>query len=237
MSLIHIKKIQKQDPKEGLQELFAITAVGIATPQGKKLIPNPAGTEALLFETLEAAEAAARYAGFDYEYEGQTTRIFGGPPSGKPLASGNNLSAAVPTLIQRLRDREPSVVTHSAFALGALRAHEALEPLIAILGHDDASVRKSVSEALAKLGASAVISLKASYEKAQKSNQVSAPYIRLTVMSTLLEMTQIGQGIIVLEQCLPLVLSGLDDESWLVRAQAALVIGQVAAFKESLERT
>jgi hypothetical protein len=146
MSVIHIKKIQKASAEHGVQEFFAVTSVGIATPQGKKLIPNPAGKEALLFETLEEAESAIRRAGFDYEFQGKTTYLFEQAKKQKTVGATASLDSAVPILIQRLHDREPTVVANSVFALGMLRATEALESIVGILGHDDAGVRKSVSE-------------------------------------------------------------------------------------------
>jgi HEAT repeat protein len=236
MAVIHIKKIQKKTAGKDSREAFAVTAVGITTPQGKMLIPNPAGKEALLFDSLEEAEAAIRRAGFDYEYQGRTTYLHAQAASSIAPTSAQSLEAAVPVLIQRLKERESTVVANSAFALGMLRAVDALDALVGILGHDDASVRKAASEALARLTPHSIPVIRQAFETALKSNLVSAPYIRLTAMTALFEMTQMGQGQPVLDQCLSLVIGALEDESWLVRAQAALVVGQLAAFQEATER-
>ncbi|HEY9745467.1 MAG TPA: HEAT repeat domain-containing protein [Oculatellaceae cyanobacterium] len=238
MSFISIKTIKKRDPERGLIEVFAVPAMGLTTPQGKTLIPNPAGQEALIFETLEEAEAAVRRAGFDYEFEGKKTYLLD-PAGGKTKTTGTacSLDAAVPILIQRLRDREPTVIANSATALGFLKAYEAMDSLIAILGHEDASVRKAVSEALARLAPHSIPAVRKAFEAARKSTQMNAPYIRLTTLTSLMEMIQIGQGVPVLEQCLPMVLEALEDESWLARAQAAQVAGQLALLQETLQRS
>lgn len=236
MDLIHIKKIQKRHPKKGLREAFAVPAMGLSTPTGKVLIPNPAGKEALLFESLEEAEAAIRKAGFDYEYEGKATYLFEKTAFRKADQPVQSLDTAIPILLSRLQDREPAVLANSAAALGMLRASQAIEPLLGILGHDDPAVRKSASDALARLAPGSIAGLNRAYEQALASKQANVPYVRLTVLTAFAEMLQIGQGAPVLEQCLPVIIQGLEDESWLVRAQAALVVGQLAAFREANEQ-
>jgi hypothetical protein len=233
MNFIPIKKIQKPDPATGaLQEKYAVPSVAIATQQGRMLIPNPAGNEASLFDTLEEAEDAIRRAGFDYEFEGKRTYTMAQPAPAKerPRASGQApLEQAVPLLIQHLQDREAAVVSHAAYALGTLKAYAALEPLADILGHDDPTVRKNVADAMARLGATALPRLREAFEQARASNQKQAPYIRLTVLNAFLEMLEQGPGGLVLsEQFVPLAVVALDDESWLVRSQAALVVGRTA---------
>jgi HEAT repeat protein len=232
MTFIPIKKIQKHDPATGEpQEKYAVPSVAIATQQGRKLIPNPAGNEASLFDTLEEAEDAIRRAGFDYEFEGKRTYTLSQQPSTKTTsrASGQSpLEQAVPLLMKHLQDREAAVVSHAAYALGALKAYAALEPLVEILGHDDPTVRKNVAEAMARLGAAALPRLRDAFEQARTSNHKHAPYIRLTVLNAFLEMLEQGIGTALSEQFLSLAVSALEDDSWLVRSQAALVVGRTA---------
>lgn len=239
-SFISIKKLKKRNALGEIQEFFAVPSMALSTPQGRMLIPNPSGGEAALFSTLEEAEEAIRRAGFDYEFEGQKTYAFSQPATtGKPKApaSGNPLEQAIPLLLQHLKDRESSVVANAVFALGAVRAYAALEELIGILGHDDPNVRKNLAEAIARLGSTALPKLTAAYEQARSGTGKQAPYIRLTVLNTFLEMLEQGTGTAYSAQFLPTALSALEDDSWLVRSQAALVIGHTAqALEEERKR-
>ena len=238
MNAIPIKKLNKPDPATGqLRDVFAVPSVAIDSPQGKILIPNPSGREAALFASLEEATEAIRRAGFDYEFEGKTTYTMnegaGKRKSASTAASAQPLEASVPLLIEHLKEREPSVAANAAFALGALRAGQALEPLLAILGHDDPVVRKNTAEAIARLGAVAVPHLKQSYEKALSSSHKNAPYIRLTIMNSFLEMLEQGSGVAYSGHYLPLAVHALSDDSWLVKAQAALLVGRTAQAIEA----
>lgn len=241
MTFIHIKKIQHLDGENGLREQFAVPSMAISTPQGKKLIPNPAGTEASLFDSLGEAEAAIRQAGFDYVFEGRKTytlkstqRTSVQADSASITAGGQVLDDAIPVLISRLHDREPSVVSNAVYALGALRAHAALDALSEILGHDDPTVRKHVAEAMARMGRLALPHLLDAYREAQGSAAKNAPYIRLTVVQAFLELTHIpGASTALLAPCLPHAISALNDDNWLVRGQAALVIGRIAEVHDS----
>jgi HEAT repeat protein len=210
--------------------------VAIDSPQGKILIPNPSGREASLFMSLEEAEGAIRRAGFDYEFEGKTTYTLSEASNQRPIAArpgAQPLEAAVPLLINQLKEREPGVVANAAFALGALRAGQAMEPLIALLGHDDPTVRKNAAEALARLGTGTIPSLKHAYEKALASTHKNAAYIRLTIMSTFLEMLEQGSGVSHSGQFLPLAVHALNDDSWLVKSQAAMLVGRTAQAVEA----
>jgi|GEM_PF-2395427 len=234
MSCIPIKKIQKRDAAGELKEYFAVPSVAIATPQGRKLIPNPSGNEANLFESLEEAEEAIRRAGFDFEFEGKKTYILSQPSAGQSPAriTSNPLEQSIPILIQQLRDREAAVVANAAFALGSLRAFAALDELADHLGHDDPTVRKNIAEAMAKLGTGALPRLRAAFEKSRSSSHKNAPYIRLTVILSFLEMLELGLGGTLSDQFLPLAVIALEDDSWLVKSQAALVIGRTAQTLE-----
>lgn len=237
MTVIPIKKIQKLDPESGtFLDVYAVPSMAITTPQGKMLIPNPSGKEAALFQTLKEAGEAVRRAGFDYEFEGKKTYVYNEPSANSQktaVAKGAKpLEAAIPILIGHLKDREATVVANAVYALGTIRAYVALETMTDILGHDDPGVRKNVAEAMARIGTSALASLRAAFEKAQASTHKNAPYIRLTVISAFVEMLEQPNGHVLAEQFLPMAVSALTDESWLVRSQAAFLIGRSA---QSLE--
>jgi hypothetical protein len=231
MSFIHIKKqtIRRGDVP---QEVFAVSAVALTTTQGKKLIPNPAGTETCVFTTFEEAEEAVRRAGFDYIYEGQkyyiaqVTKVE--PPRQTVYQGPASILDAIPTLMERLQDREPAAVANAAYALGELGAAQAVKPLMTLLGHEDGSVRKEVAEALAKLGDHAIALLRTAFYEARRSREKNANHIRLTVVNTYLEMTHSRRELLV--EVLPQLVEALSDESWLVRSQAALAIGHSARF-------
>jgi hypothetical protein len=240
MTFLHINKQRMphpDGPQAGYKEVFTVPAVAITTGQGRKLIPNPHGTETVAFNSLEEAEEAVRRAGFDYIFEGKKTYTMP-PPAASGRAPGASLSVvssgtvswqdAVTLLIERLQDREPSVIAHAAFALGELQATQAVRALILHLGHEDSGVRKEVSEALAKLGEPALPHLRAAYTEARTSREKNASYVRLSVINSYLQLTYTHREL--LERVLPQVIDALSDESWLVRSQAALVIGQSAQY-------
>ncbi|MDX2085338.1 MAG: HEAT repeat domain-containing protein [Candidatus Melainabacteria bacterium] len=236
MSQIHIKRQQRRGPDGETLTVFAVPAMAITTQQGRKLIPNPAGTEACIFKTLEEAEAAIRHAGFDYVFEGRTSYTFAQQQGSASTVAGLVLEDAVPILIQRLKDREPTVVANAAFALGELRAMKAVNPLVEVVGHEDPAVRKNVAEALSKLGPIALEPLKKAYEQVQNQTGQDANLIRLNVTATYLEMARTKQWAM-LGFVLPQVLHALQDDNWLVRAQAALIMGHAAPLKESASGT
>jgi hypothetical protein len=229
MSFIHIKKQRIQRP-EGPVEVYAVPAVALMSGQKKILIPNPAGSEACVYPTLEEAEEAVMRAGFDYVFEGKKTYALG-RKTGKASATQQPediLESAVPLLIERLQDREPSVLSNTAFALGELRAAEAAEAMVHLLGHEEGGVRKEVAEALAKLGQVSIPILRKAFSDAQRSYDKHATHVRLTVITAYLAMTHSHREL--LEEVMPQVIEALKDESWLVRAQAALVVGQSAQY-------
>lgn len=227
MTLLHIKRQRPILPDGSMGEVFAVPAMAIQTGEGKKLIPNPAGQEVCHFDSLEAAVDAIQRAGFDYEFEGRRVSTLGSHAFPGSTPPQDLLKAAIPLLINRLQEKEPTVVGNALFALGELRAEEALGPMIAILGHEEGGVRRHLAEALAKFGEKAMASLRKAYEKAQRSKDPNASYIRLTIISTYLEMARTQQWDPV-RDALPQILHALEDDNWLVRAQAALVIGQSA---------
>jgi hypothetical protein len=233
---------QTVDQGQGPEVWFVVPAVAFDTPEGKQRVPNPVGTETLAFKTLEDAQAAIRRAGFDFMYEGKKTSALG-DVYGKSLAPSTipasvwDLATCVPPLLALLEAREPSVIVNAAFALGELQdvpsANQAVEPLIGLLSHEDSHVRKAVTDALAKLTRHAVPQLLNAYDAARKSTDKTASTIRLSVMQTYNALVQ-TQGPDSLKDRWGRLLSqaaqALDDPSWLVRAQAALVIGHAARW-------
>ncbi len=232
MSFIHIKKQSKTDSDGQTTERFAVQAMAIQSPQGQKLIPNPSGKEAAVFESFDEAVLAVQRAGFDYIFEGKKVYLSHITPLKQPMKrltqqSFADLQDAVPILIERLGDREPSVVTQAAFALGQLADEAATEPLVAILGHEDPTVRRSVAEAMARIGPSTLRPLQSAYDLAQGSKDKNAFHIRLTVMQAFQEMA-VRQKYIS-EQLIPQAIDALEDDNWLVRSAAAQVVGLIAA--------
>jgi hypothetical protein len=231
MTTIHIKKIRSAN-----QDAYAVPCMAISTPEGRLLIPNPNGTEARVFNTLEEAGEAAHRAGFDFQYEGETKHLpvqGRGPAMSTSISSARPLEDCQPRLIQLLGDREPSVVSNSAAALGALHATQALEELSKCLGHDDPSVRRNAAEAIAKMGAPALHTLREAMGRGRVMTHSNALYIRLSVLMAYSEMIDLGLDRAAMNHFLPQVVECLDDESWLVRAQAALVLTHAA---NSLDR-
>lgn len=227
MTLIHIKKLTRSNTTTGeTTEKFALPAVALETPQGKKLIPNPAGKETCLFDSLEEAEQAARLGGFDYEYDGKTTHNYDAYKKAPKVSTGNPFDDSVPLLIERLGDEKSTVVANAAYALGQIRSEDAIPALCEHLGHDDSNIRKNVAEALANLGFPAIQPLRQKWEEAQHSKSKDAPYVRLTIMTAFLELINSHREFT--GTILPMAVEGLEDENWLVRAQAALVLGNAA---------
>ena len=234
MSFIHIKRKTIQKP-EGAIEVFAVPAVAITSAQGKILIPNPAGNEACVFQTLEEAEQAVQRAGFDYIYEGKKTYALTKNRDASRISpsEASPLESAIPILLERLKDREPTVIANTAFALGELRALEATHALSDLLGHEDFAVRKEVAEAYAKLGRNALSVLINAFNQARRRPEKNASHARLTIMTAYLEMVQTHRDLI--PDLLPQAVEALNDESWLVRAQAALVVGHAARLLRDIE--
>ena len=242
MTYVTIHK-QTLDQGQGPEDCYVVPAVAFDTPAGKQRVPNPAGMDTLAFKTLEEAQAAVRRAGFDFMFQGKKTSALGDvygtaiAPSKLPDAVWD-LAASVPALLPLLEARESNVVVNVAFALGELHevpsANQAVEPLITLLGHDDINVRKAVSEALAKLARYSVPALLSAYDTARQSSDKTASVIRLTVMQAhvVLVQTHGPDGLKSRwDRVLSQAVQALEDSSWLVRAQAALVIGYAAGWQ------
>jgi hypothetical protein len=209
--IVPIKR-QVLQTADGPKTVFSVPAIALNTGAGKRLIPNPAGTEAMHFPTLEEAEAMIRRAGFESSFEGRTSHPV--PTSG---------GALVPLLLERLQDREPVVVANTIIALGNLNVRHALEPIAALMGHEDAGVRKQVVEYLAKQGKDALPLLKRAFHGSVAGD---GRVLRLTVMQTYLELASRSPELH--PELLKETVDALNDENWLVRAQAALVAGYLA---------
>ncbi len=230
MSFIHIKKQTVKGADGTSQEVFAVQALAINSPQGKKLIPNPAGSETCAFNSFEEAIESVRHAGFDYIFEGKKTYLMDRVhrPKKRIRTGLDAFSDAVPLLLERLQDKEPAVITHAIFALGELEEESALLPFMDALGHEDSNVRKALAEALAKIGRSALPHLVTAYQAAKQNKEKYASHIRLTVMGAYLEMTHTHRELLSL--ILPQAVEALEDENWMVRSQAALVVGRAAQY-------
>lgn len=242
MSLVYIKKLERKNPKTNQAKvMFAVPSVSISTPQGDKLIPNPMGLEAALFSTLEAAREAISVAGFDSSFEGKVQ--YAGSHNDRATSntrsviktSGSPMEQAKLLLRKQLTDKEPSVVANAIYAIGAMQAYECQEDLLAHLGHEDPLVRKNIAEALGNFGRSAVSGLQKAFFDSLDSGEKHAPYVRLTVINSFLEMLSRPEGVRVSVHFLPTALQALEDESWLVRSQAALLFGRTASAMQHAE--
>jgi hypothetical protein len=215
-----IVPIRKQHTQDGEPAVFMVPAVAITTTQGKRLIPNPSGNEVCTYDSLEAAKQAIERAGFDFEYEGQRA------VAGFSRLSGDHRSQLIQALILQLDDREPTVITQAATALGGFMDSIAMKPLIQLLGHMDPNVRKAASETLGKLGAVTLPELKHTFLEATGANDKTAPHIRVSVLIAYQAMLTYYPE--TLNDILPHLVRATRDENWLVRAQAALTACKVA---------
>jgi hypothetical protein len=229
MEVIYIKKLVK----DGI-ESYTVPAVGIKTQDGMRLIPHPFGTETAAFETLEKAVAQIHRAGFSAEFNGKPY-----PPTGKsaptkpkptqrhrPGSVMQTIADALPYLLEQLSDNVPGVVASAAFALGEIKDESALPGLIHALSNDDPTVRKNVAEALAKIGRPALGPL-------QMALQDNHWVVRHTALTAVQELTHFGLELI--PEILPHAIPLLKDESWLVRSQAAIVVGDVSKVYQELQ--
>jgi HEAT repeat protein len=228
--------------------IYLVKAMAIQRPDGSKtLIPNPSGADVAVFDTLDAAEQAVRRAGFDSEFDGQrrinlhqsSERLTGTSHTvvsrgGREQDWMSAMRATLPVLLKRLNDRESSVITQSALAVGELHLLEALPQvsqsviplLLKHLGHEDPLLRKAIADTLAKLGLDVLDPLRQAYAQARISTAQNASHIRLTVLGSYAELLRhYPNGI---AKVLEVALEALEDDHWLVRAQAAQLVAQAA---------
>src|SRR6478609_7627248 len=227
MNMIQIRKIRSEG-----KEHYAVPCMALSTPQGRLLIPNPHGTETRVFNSLEEAGEAVHRAGFDYQFEGEIAHLPPPQHQNRPVSrtgSQVNLADSIPRLTELLKDKEPLVITNAATALGNLQAVTSLDALSACFGHDDSMVRKAAAEAIAKMGSPALAVLREALGKGRVITHSNAVYIRTSALMAYIEMLERGLHSSLMQQFLPQVMDCLNDDSWLVRAQAAQVLSLAAS--------
>ncbi|MEB3286836.1 MAG: HEAT repeat domain-containing protein [Vampirovibrionales bacterium] len=237
--IISIRKIKSKGAGD-IAENFAIPAMGIQTPQGRRLIPNPSGFESWVFDTLEEAQNAIHQAGFAAEFEGQVfpsasaTQQINNPRASRAITlSTGSLEQSIPLLVKCLSDKEPAVVANAALALGNMQAAEALPALFQHLAHEDGTVRKQIAEAISKFAQAAVPYLQRAWDATQNGPSDSkTPYIRLTLATACTHWAQRNRQLPA--PLLLISLNALEDSNWLVKSQAALTLA-VAADMAALE--
>lgn len=228
--------IQKQTQADGTP-VFTVSAVKIQTPQGKvRGVPHPYGKETTVYPSLESALEAVHRAGYDAECEG---RFYPLPPhqtakskaASKPVSRSTQslqqiLAQSQSGLLALLNDTNPGVVANAAFALGELRDAKAVGALIGVFRHDDATVRKQAAEAVAKLGQPALRPLEGALRD-------SHWLVRHSALTAMVDLVALDFGLV--PSVLPHVLPLLQDDNWLVRSQAALVLAESARMHHQLE--
>jgi bilin biosynthesis protein len=224
MEVIHIRHqgLLDGDPS------FLVSAVSLQSPGGgKKLIPHPFGQEVATFKSLQDAVEAIHRAGYDAECDGLSYHKNPNAPrqSSTPSRGGKNgsfedvIDRVLPDLKNQLKDKSPGVVANAAYVLGEIGSEDAIIALMDCFHHDDASIRKNASDAVAKIGKPAIKALRHGLKDGQW-------LVRHTSLLAVVELA--GRSPELLANCLPDVVPLLKDENWLVRSQAALVFGEVA---------
>ena len=233
METIYIKR--QPNPKASGEFHYVVPAVGIRTREGLRLIPHPYGSETTSFDSLEITIEQVHRAGYGAEYEGKRyplparQSISKAKPSFRPRhksALMNIIEQAVPVLLEQLNDNTPTVVASAAFAMGELRETAALPGLIHALSNEDATVRKNVTEALAKIGKPALSGV-------QNALKDKHWLVRHSALAVLIELIHCNLDL--LPEILPEAMPLLKDESWLVRSQAASVFGEAAKIFNELQ--
>ncbi len=233
MEVIYIKKQPKPNAPEEYH--YVVPAVGIKTREGMRLIPHPFGTETTAFETLEKTIDQVHRSGYAAEFDGKhypmpgrqyspRNRLVARPRAASPMM--RLVEEAIPMLHEQLNDTVPNVVANAAFALGELKDEGALPGLLHAFSNEDATVRKNVSEAIAKIGKPALKAI-------QLSLKDKHWLVRHSALSAIIEL--LHYGIELVPEVLPDALPLLKDESWLVRSQAASLFGEVARISQALQ--
>jgi HEAT repeat protein len=78
--------------------------------------------------------------------------VFPVKPHKNDNARKNDKTAQLKTLVAALKDKNGSVRSHAAWALGQLGDAKAIESLVPLLTDKDTDVRRDVSDALKRLG-------------------------------------------------------------------------------------
>lgn len=227
METVYIKKLKQ----EGTSDTFTTPAVGLKGPKGSnKSIPHPFGQEMASFLSIQEAIEAVHRAGYDAEFEGtiypkpfqENTKGFHHHTLSSSKKAGSLeeiLLSVVPELKSQLSDKAPGVVASATQALGEIAAEEAIVSVIRCFHHDDAQVRKSAAESLAKMGKTIVRPLKQCFADSQWLT-------RHTALLSTIEVANRDPDL--LAELLPEVAPLLKDDNWLVRSQAANVFAEVA---------
>jgi HEAT repeats len=246
-AFMHITIKSRQKPNG--ETVYVLPAMGLLTPEGERMIPNPNGLKPLVFEDLQEAITASHRAGFDAEHQGQ---IF--PADRERTGSGGNRNAihrqatlmvdqaleqAFPILLKRLHDKEPLVLIHTIQALGYSQNARAIEPLLSLLGHESSDVRNSLQQAFSFLPLLPTLkTLAATYGRSivEHRNQEAGQRERLTILKTWDAMAKRHPA----DQFAPVmshVLHALEEEQWLIRAAASGIVQTLneRKFRESLE--
>lgn len=214
MDIIPVKK--SRVVKDGKEiEVFMVPAIAMQKPDGSvKKIPHPHGFENLIFKTVEKAIEVIDRAGFGYSLDDVQV-----PPSEIHSSVTPDLTQSVKPLLGMLKDTNSHAVAAAAYALGELRAYEAIDPLIELIGLDDAPIRTNATDSLAKIGDPAVKSLILALDDNNwvKRNSAAIALGELVNNST-------GK---VLRAVNPLT-NRLKDSNPVVRASAANAIGKIA---------
>lgn len=236
METLYLKKQPK--PGSSKEFVFVAPAVGMKTSEGMRFIPHPYGNETVSYDSLESAISHIHRAGYAVEFEGKLYSLPAQAVSSKPRTKGSShgvftsvigMENAVRMLYEQLNDKVPSVVASAAFALGEMRDEGAIQGLVHGFGNEDATVRKNVAEAIAKIGKPALNAI-------QLALKDQHWLVRHTALSSIIELIHLNPELVmtVLPDAIPL----LRDESWLVRSHSALVFGEAAKkFRERQEQS
>ena len=211
------------------EERFAVQALAIQTPEGRKLIPNPFGHESIDYPSLEAATQAIRQAGFDAVYEGallaKADELYSPKQTAQQFATITHQDASRwdKTLIELLRnEKHPTVLASAAKALGTLKHPDSIEPLCLLLSHEEGAVRQAAAEGLSPWGVDHVERILGLIE-VNLTHGPSEAYRSRLGMLTLFQ--QWSQSTTPLPASLhTIVRNCLRHEHWLVRSQGAVTI-------------
>jgi hypothetical protein len=244
---MHITIKSRQKPNG--ETVYVVPAMGLLTPEGERMIPNPNGLKPLVFEELQEAITASHRAGFDAEHQGQLfhadrDRAGGGGNRNAIQRQANlmvdqALEQAFPILLKRLHDKEPLVLIHAIQAVGYSQNPKAIEALLPLLGHESSEVRNSLQQAFSFLPLLRTLkTLAAAYGKSivEHRHLEAGQRERLTILKSWDAMAKRHP----IDQFAPImshVLHALEEEQWLIRAAASGILQTLneRKFRESLE--
>lgn len=238
------------NPSDRNQAQFALSALAIQTPDGKRLIPSPAGNEVAMYPSLEAAVEAAHRAGFDAVHDGKAYPASSqekrdslpSPQSMRSQTLFQLLSQSVTHLTHRLADRETASIAQAITALGRLaplaKTEGTLGSMLQHLGHPDDAVRKALADTLARLDVVVLPQLLAAFEQCQSAPATTSPnadgtsllHAHLTLLQAITLMTTYHphSANTLATQTLPYIITALQHDHWLVRTTAAEAVTALA---------